>query len=198
MREQRVGSPADGRGFPAEVHGMRPSDHGIEKTGGKEYKTDYKEGAAGRRRAVTEDKGAYRMRVLIIDGQGGGLGRQLVGAVKEYDPGIEVLAVGTNSAATNAMLRAGADQAATGENSVAVASKKADVIMGPVGIVIADSMLGEITPRMAVAVGQSSAKRILIPVNLCDNIVVGVSDASMGKNVQNAVETLARFTQEIR
>ena len=138
------------------------------------------------------------MKVLIIDGQGGGLGRQLVAAVKEYDRSIEVLAVGTNSAATNAMLRAGADQAATGENSVAVASKKADVIMGPVGIVIADSMLGEITPRMAVAVGQSSAKRILIPVNLCDNIVVGVSDASMGKNVQNAVEALARFTQEIR
>ena len=138
------------------------------------------------------------MKVLIIDGQGGGLGRQLVAAVKEYDRSIEVLAVGTNSAATNAMLKAGADQAATGENSVAVASKKADVIMGPVGIVIADSMLGEITPRMAVAVGQSSAKRILIPVNLCDNIVVGVSDASMGKNVQNAVEALARFTQEIR
>ena len=114
------------------------------------------------------------MKVLIIDGQGGGLGRQLVAAVKEYDRSIEVLAVGTNSAATNAMLKAGADQAATGENSVAVASKKAEVIMGPVGIVIADSMLGEITPRMAVAVGQSSAKRILIPVNLCDNIVVGV------------------------
>ena len=132
------------------------------------------------------------MKVLIIDGQGGGLGRQLVAAVKEYDLSIEVLAVGTNSAATNAMLKAGADQAATGENSVAVASKKADVIMGPVGIVIADSMLGEITPRMAVAVGQSSAKRILIPVNLCDNIVVGVSDASMGRNVQSAVEALKK------
>ena len=132
------------------------------------------------------------MKVLIIDGQGGGLGRQLVAAVKEYDRSIEVLAVGTNSAATNAMLKAGADQAATGENSVAVASKKADVIMGPVGIVIADSMLGEITPRMAVAVGQSSAKRILIPVNLCDNIVVGVSDASMGRNVQSSVEALKK------
>ena len=132
------------------------------------------------------------MKVLIIDGQGGGLGRQLVAAVKEYDRSIEVLAVGTNSAATNAMLKAGADQAATGENSVAVASKKADVIMGPVGIVIADSMLGEITPRMAVAVGQSSAKRILIPVNLCDNIVVGVSDAFMGRNVQSAVEALKK------
>ena len=132
------------------------------------------------------------MRVLIIDGQGGGLGRQLVTAVKEYDQDIEVLAVGTNSAATNAMLKAGADQAATGENSVVVASERVDVIMGPVGIVIADSMLGEITPHMAVAVGQSRAKRILIPVNLCDNIVVGVSDASMGKNVQNAIDALKK------
>lgn len=132
------------------------------------------------------------MRVLIIDGQGGGLGRQLVAAVKEYDQSIEVIAVGTNSAATNAMLKAGADQAATGENSVVVASERSDVIMGPVGIVIADSMLGEITPRMAVAVGQSRAKRILIPINLCDNIVVGVSDVSMGKNVQNAIESLKK------
>lgn len=101
------------------------------------------------------------MKILIIDGQGGGLGRQLVSAVRERYPEIEILAVGTNSAATNAMLRAGADQAATGENSVAVASERADVIMGPVGIVIADSMLGEITPRMALSVGQSRAKRIL-------------------------------------
>ena len=133
------------------------------------------------------------MRVLIIDGQGGGLGRQLVGAVKARLPEVEVLAVGTNSAATNAMLRAGADQAATGENSVAVASKRADVIMGPVGIVIADSMLGEITPQMALAVGQSPAKRILIPVNFCDNIIVGVTETSMTKNVENAVDALARL-----
>ena len=131
------------------------------------------------------------MKVLVIDGQGGGLGRQLVTALKAYAPDIEVLAVGTNSTATNAMLKAGADQAATGENSVLAASRQADVIMGPVGIVIADSMLGEITPAMAVAVGQSTAKRILIPVNLCDNIVVGVTDASMGKNVQNAIDALA-------
>ncbi|HIY63967.1 MAG TPA: DUF3842 family protein [Candidatus Mediterraneibacter stercoripullorum] len=133
------------------------------------------------------------MKVLIIDGQGGGLGRQLVTAVKEAHLDIEVLAVGTNSAATNAMLRAGADQAATGENSVEVASRQADVIMGPIGIVIADSMLGEITPAMAVAVGQSRAKRILIPVNLCDSIVVGVGEISMVKNVQNAVNVLEKF-----
>lgn len=133
------------------------------------------------------------MKVLIIDGQGGGLGRQLVTAVKEAHLDIEVLAVGTNSAATNAMLRAGADQAATGENSVEVASRQADVIMGPIGIVIADSMLGEITPAMAAAVGQSRAKRILIPVNLCDSIVVGVGEISMVKNVQNAVNVLEKF-----
>lgn len=135
------------------------------------------------------------MRVLVIDGQGGGLGRQLVNAVKERFPEAEILAVGTNSAATNAMLRAGADQAATGENSVAVASGRVDVIMGPIGIVIADSMLGEITPRMALSVGQSLAKRILIPVNFCDNIVVGVTETSMAKNVQNAVDALGRLME---
>ena len=133
------------------------------------------------------------MKVLVIDGQGGGLGRQLVSVIKERYPEVEILAVGTNSIATGAMLRAGADQAATGENSVVVASGRADVIMGTVGIVIADSMLGEITPRMAVAVGQSRARRILIPVNLCDNIVVGAADASMSKNVQYAADALGTF-----
>lgn len=130
------------------------------------------------------------MKILIIDGQGGGLGRQLVTAVKEQYPEIEVLAVGTNSAATNAMLRAGADRAATGENSVVVASGQADVIMGPLGMVIADSMLGEITPHMALAVGRSRAKRILVPVSQCDNIVAGTQDISMAQNVQNAVAVL--------
>ena len=133
------------------------------------------------------------MKVLVIDGQGGGLGRQLVAAVKAGYPDVEVLAVGTNSAATGAMLKAGADMAATGENSVEVACRKADVIMGPVGIVIADSMLGEITPRMAGAVGQSQAGRILIPVNMCDNIVVGIADLPMTKKVESAVGALADF-----
>ena len=130
------------------------------------------------------------MQVLVIDGQGGGLGRQLVSAIKERFSKIEVLAVGTNSMATAAMLRAGADQAATGENSVVVASSRAEVILGPIGIVIADSMMGEITPCMAVAIGQSHAKRILIPVNHCDNIIVGVAESSMTRNVQNAMTAL--------
>ena len=130
------------------------------------------------------------MNVLIIDAQGGGIGRQLVASVKSKFSDIKITAVGTNSAATAAMLNAGADYAATGENAVIVGCRKADVIIGPIGIVIADSLYGEITPEMAVAVGQSMAKRILIPVNHCDNLVVGVSDYSIGKLIDSVLEEL--------
>ena len=136
------------------------------------------------------------MKILVIDGQGGGLGRQLVGAVRAQYPDLEILAVGTNSAATSAMLKAGASQAATGENAVRVCCRKADVILGPVGIVIADSMLGEITPAMASAVGQSPAKRILVPVNQCDNLIAGIPEQSMSKFVQSAVELLNALISE--
>ena len=87
------------------------------------------------------------MEILVIDGQGGGLGRQLVAAVKKAVPQAVVTAIGTNSAATSAMLKAGADRAATGENAVVVGCRRADVILGPIGIVMADALLGEITPR---------------------------------------------------
>ncbi|WP_367178491.1 DUF3842 family protein [uncultured Gemmiger sp.] len=130
------------------------------------------------------------LKVMVIDGQGGGLGRQLVAAIKAQCPGVWVLAVGTNSAATTAMLRAGADQAATGENAILVGCRKADVILGPVGIVIADAMLGEITPKAAAAVGQSSAARILVPVNQCDNIVAGAQELPMSRLIQSAVDAL--------
>lgn len=130
---------------------------------------------------------------MVIDGQGGGLGRQLVAAIKARLPPVTVLAVGTNSAATTAMLRAGADQAATGENAVVVGSRSADAIVGPVGIVIADAMLGEITPQMAVAVGQSQAGRVLIPVSQCDNIVAGAQGQPMAKLVQSAVDALEQL-----
>ncbi len=130
------------------------------------------------------------MRVLIIDAQGGGVGRYLVAMIKQRLPQIEITAVGTNSTATTAMLKAGADHAATGENAVVVCCRKADVIIGPVGIVIADSLYGEITPAMAKAVGQSLAKRILIPINHCDNMIVGVPDLNIGKLAQQAVAIL--------
>lgn len=130
------------------------------------------------------------MNILVVDAQGGGIGRQLVAAIKQNIPGAAVTAVGTNSAATSAMLKAGADRAATGENAVVVGARSADIIAGPVGIVIADSLLGEITPAMAAAIGQSRAKRILIPVNHCDNIIAGVPDLSVAALVQNAVDRI--------
>ena len=130
------------------------------------------------------------MELLIIDAQGGGIGKQLAASVKKAAPERLVTAVGTNSAATAAMLRAGADRGATGENAVIAGCRRADVIAGPLGLVIADALLGEITPAMALAVGQSRAKRILIPVNHCDNIVVGVADLNMGGLIQEAVERI--------
>ena len=129
-------------------------------------------------------------KVLIIDGQGGNIGRQLVKLVTERFPEAELLAVGTNSIATENMLKAGARSAATGENAVIVSSKRADVIIGPIGIVIADSMLGEITPKMAAAVAQSRAKRIMIPLSNCDNYIAGVADFSTGKLLADAVAQL--------
>ena len=136
------------------------------------------------------------MMILVVDGQGGGLGRLLVRELTGAFPQAEIAAVGTNSTAANAMMKAGADFAATGENAVVVNCRHADIIVGAVGIVIADSMWGEITPRMAQAVGQSDARRVLIPINLCSNLVVGVSEMSMSKLVQAAVDTVRRLTEK--
>ena len=133
------------------------------------------------------------MKLLIIDAQGGGFGKQLVTAVKREFPQLEITAVGTNTVATGAMLKAGADHGATGENAVMVGARRADVIMGPIGIVIADSLQGEITPAMALAVAQSSACRILIPFNHCKNIIAGVADLSMGRLIQSALEELKKI-----
>ena len=130
------------------------------------------------------------MNLLVIDAQGGGIGKQVVAAVKKNFPAVRVTAVGTNSAAATAMLKAGADAAATGENAVIVGCRKADVIVGPIGIVIADSLYGEITPAMAAAVGQSAAKRILIPINHCDNYIVGVPDLAIGRLIDGGVAAL--------
>ena len=130
------------------------------------------------------------MNVLIIDGQGGQLGAQLVKEITEQIPGLTVIAVGTNAVATAAMLKAGAKNAATGENPVIVAARRADVIIGPIGIVIADSLLGEVTPQMALAVGQSDAARILIPMNKCENLVAGVSGMSTAALIGDAVAKL--------
>ena len=127
------------------------------------------------------------MNITIIDGQGGQLGAQLVKEISSKFPDINLIAIGTNAVATATMLKAGAKNAATGENPVIVACRKADVIIGPIGIVIADSLLGEITDKMAVAIGKSAAIRILIPINKCDNLVAGVPNLNTKILIDDAI-----------
>ena len=128
--------------------------------------------------------------IMVVDAQGGGLGRQLITMVKKEMPDVHIIAVGTNSIASSNMLKAGADEAATGENPIRVVSRMADVIIGPVGMVIADAMLGEITPDMARAIAQADAVRIMIPFNNCNNYVAGTGGASTGKLIADAVVRL--------
>ncbi|MBR2000922.1 MAG: DUF3842 family protein [Firmicutes bacterium] len=130
------------------------------------------------------------MNILIIDGQGGQLGAQLVKEITAQFPETEMVCVGTNAMASSAMLKAGAKRVATGENPVAVACRKADVIIGPIGIVIADSLMGEVTPQMALAVAQADAVRILIPMNKCDNLVAGVGYSNTRVLIEDALAKL--------
>lgn len=130
------------------------------------------------------------MQIVVIDGQGGRLGRMVVEQIRAASLSCRIRAVGTNSIATSAMLKAGADEGATGENPVIVACRDADVLIGPVGILSADALLGEITPAMAVAVGRSGAVKLLLPVNMCDTRVVGVKPMSFSELVSAAVEEL--------
>lgn len=132
------------------------------------------------------------MNILIIDGQGGRLGAGLVAAIRERYPQAELTAVGTNAIATAAMLKAGAARAATGENPVIVACRTADVIVGPIGIVAADALLGEVTPAMATAVGAAAAKKILIPMNRCGIRVMGVKELTMAEYIAQAMEEIGR------
>ncbi|MBE6110854.1 MAG: DUF3842 family protein [Erysipelotrichaceae bacterium] len=130
------------------------------------------------------------MNILVIDAQGGGIGRQLISEIKSRRKDLIIHAVGTNSAASQNMLKAGADLCATGENAVITACRDADVIIGPIGIAIADSMLGEVTPKMAKAIGRSKARRILIPFQHCGSVIVGVSETNTGRLINEAVNRL--------
>ncbi|MBQ8907107.1 MAG: DUF3842 family protein [Clostridia bacterium] len=130
------------------------------------------------------------MKVIVVDGQGGLLGAQLIKEIAAQLPSVELTAIGTNAVATATMLKAGVKNAATGENPLVVACRRADVIVGPIGIVIADALLGEITPKMAEAVGQAEATRILIPMNKCGNYVAGVADYGLSTLIADAVAKL--------
>ena len=135
-------------------------------------------------------------KIVVIDAQGGGLGKQLITNIKEELEDIRIIAVGTNSIATSAMLKAGADVAATGENAVAVNARDADIIVGPIGIIIADAMYGEVTPTIANAVSSSSAKKVLIPFNQYEIFIVGVQEQNVKAFVKETIEQLKKVLKE--
>lgn len=132
------------------------------------------------------------MNVVVMDAQGGGMGKMLVEQLKRELPGQKVIAVGANALATAAMLRAGADQGATGENAVRVCAARADLILGPIGLVLCDAMLGEITEGMALAIGRSPAHKILVPMSRCQVSIAGAPSLPMGEAVAAAVQEAVR------
>ena len=130
------------------------------------------------------------MKITIIDGQGGRIGRTVIEQLKKKHNDLELYAIGTNSSATAAMLKAGADYGATGDNAVIVNAADSDIIVGPIGIVFANALLGEITPAIATAIGASRAYKVLIPVSRCNHFIAGCSEAPMSDLIHSAVEKI--------
>lgn len=136
------------------------------------------------------------MRIAVIDGQGGGIGKLVVEKLrKELPEEVEIIALGTNALATGIMLRAGANEGASGENAVVYSAGRVDIIVGVIGIIVANSMLGELTPLMARAVAESPAKKVLIPLNRCNIEVAGVKSEPLPHLVDNAVALVCRHIE---
>lgn len=139
------------------------------------------------------------IKIVVIDGQGGGIGKALIGKLKNEFPEARLTALGTNAAATGQMLAAGADEGATGENAIVLNSRDADLIMGTLGIVVANSMLGELTPAMAVAIGESRALKILVPVNRCGIHIAGMDgrgEWNLGEYIDLSVKMAKKFYRD--
>ena len=133
------------------------------------------------------------MNILVIDAQGGGIGRQLITKLLEKLPEADIVAAGTNSMATNAMIKAGAKKAATGENAIRYCASQADIITGPIGIIVANAMLGEIAPVISESVGSSSATKVLVPVTHCNTIIAGPKDLPIKDSIEDAVDRIVNL-----
>jgi hypothetical protein len=134
------------------------------------------------------------MRIAVIDGQGGGIGKTIVEKLrKEITEGIDIIALGTNALATSFMLKAGANEGATGENAIVFNADRVGYIIGATGIMAANSMLGELTPAMAKAIAESPARKILLPINKCNIEVVGIDETlTMPHLIDKAVQVLKK------
>lgn len=133
------------------------------------------------------------LKIAIIDGQGGGIGKRLIEKIRKINPPFELIALGTNSLATSGMIRSGANKGATGENPIVINSDNVDVIMGPMAIVIPNSIMGEITPKIAYAIGNSKALKILIPINKCNVEIAGTKNENMNDLLDYAVNELLEY-----
>ncbi len=127
--------------------------------------------------------------IAVVDGQGGGIGSLIVKRLRdEFGDEVEILALGTNAAATSAMMKARANKGATGENSVIWNAKKVNMIIGPLSIVLSNAMLGEMTPRMAEAIASSNAKKVLLPLNQEGIEIIGVEKEPLPHMIEKIVE----------
>lgn len=134
------------------------------------------------------------LKIAIIDGQGGGVGKRLIEKIRKATSNqFEIIALGTNSLATSGMIRSGANIGATGENPIVINADRVDVIMGPIAIVVANSIMGEITPKISCAIGNSTALKILIPLNKCNTQIPGTKDKNMNELLDYAVEELLSY-----
>ncbi len=133
------------------------------------------------------------MRVLVIDGQGGGIGKQLVRALRESGTDARIVACGTNAEAARGMRKAGADEAFSGENAVVREAGLADVVTGPVGIIMSGAIAGEITPAVALAVASARAVRVLVPVGKCNTLIAGATQGNLASYIRDAAKTVAEI-----
>jgi len=135
--------------------------------------------------------------IIVIDGQGGGIGRALIGAIAQILPeGAELLCVGTNALATSAMIKSGAQRGATGENAVRWAAANADVIVAPIALVLKDAMMGEVTGDMAACVGASRAEKIFVPTERCATHIAGVAGMGMQALIEDAARQAAALCND--
>jgi len=129
--------------------------------------------------------------LMVMDGQGGGIGRVIIKKLRDaFGEEVEILALGTNSVATSQMMKAGANRGATGENAIITMAPKVDIIIGPLAIIMANSMLGEVTSRMSQAISSSNAFKILIPLTQESATIVGVSDDPLPHLIDQAIEII--------